>query len=79
MKEIELPIFHLNDHTETLQEVGIKYDYNDCEVKMVTFYNIDAIGIDSNMGKDYGLIFSSGTTFTCTLSYLELKLKLSEL
>lgn len=77
MKGIELPIFHLNDQTETLQDLGINYDYTNCEVKLVTFYNIDALGIDINMGKEYGLLFSGGTTFTSSLTYDELKVKLS--
>lgn len=78
MKKIELPIFHFNDHTSRLRDVGIDWSYEDCDIKMMTFYNIDVIGIDEYQGKDYGLIISGGSTFTSPLTYKQLKQKYEE-
>jgi len=78
MKGIELPVFHLNDCTENLYDLNIDFDYKECDQKMVTFFNIDAIGIDTDRGRDYGMIFSGGTTFTTPYTYKELKRMLEE-
>lgn len=78
MKPLELPIFHHNDQTSSLSELGIDFNVEDCTIKSMTFYSINAIGIDTQDGKDYGLIFSNGDSFTSPLSYEELKKKLSQ-
>lgn len=78
MKPLELPIFHHSDQTASLMDLDIDFDIKDCTVKAMTFYSINAIGIDHQDGKDYGLIFSNGDSFTSPLSYAELKNKISK-
>lgn len=76
MKPLELPIFHHSDQTASLTELGIDFNVEDCTVKAMTFYSINAIGTDHQDGKDYGLIFSNGDSFTSPLPYVELKNKI---
>jgi hypothetical protein len=43
MKGIKIPIFKHNDDTRTVMDLGMDYDYEDCDVEEITFYSIVAI------------------------------------
>lgn len=77
MKGIELPVFHYNDQTSTLSKLDIETNFEDNDIKMVTFYNINGICISSNNGKDYGMVLCNGDEYITPMTYNELKLKLS--
>lgn len=71
--KIKLPIFYHTDETTSLKSVGVDYQLEDCEIKEITFYNIDAISPNIEEDKEYCTIFSSGDEFTCSLSYKEVE------
>jgi hypothetical protein len=71
---IELPIFHHSSSTQTLKEVGLDFKLEDCEIKLTTFFNINALAeyIGDNE-EQYTSIFCNGSEFICSLSYNEIK------
>lgn len=76
MKPLEIEVFFHTDQTTSLRDLDIQYNLSDCDVRKVTFYRIDAIGIfiDDDADKsEYSSIYSSGNTFNCPLKYAELK------
>ena len=72
---IELDIYYNTDETSKLEELEIKVDLDDCELKKTLFITIDAV---SPYEGNRTLIYSSGDIFVCALSYKELKKILSE-
>lgn len=71
MKPLELDILFHNESTEVQNSIGIDYSLQDCDIRKVTFFHIDAVTpyIDNNI--EYSSIFSSGQVFTCVLTYRE--------
>ena len=76
MKEIELPIFHYTEKTDTLKKLGLDYKLSDCEIRYMTFYNINAVSPYLDEDKEYCSIHSNGSEFICSLSYLKVKEKM---
>ena len=76
MKGIELEILFHTDESYELNKLGI--DKGDYELKMMTFYSINAIAVSKDFeNKGYSVIYSNGDVFVCTMDYETLKAKLS--
>lgn len=69
MKQIDLEIFFHNDTTSTFKDIGIQYDLSDCEKRVMTFYNINAISPYIDGGNEYCSIHSNGSEFICNATY----------
>ena len=54
--KITLPIFFINENDATLQDLGIKTNIEDSDVREITFYHINYIATYIEDGKSYGLI-----------------------
>lgn len=73
---ITLPILHHSNTTATLEDLGLEYDFVDCDTRQVTFYNINAIAPFNEGGVNFSSIHTNGTEYISTLSYGELWEKL---
>lgn len=66
MTGITLPIFHHTDQSATLKDCGIEYTFeNNCEIRNVTFYQINAISEYFEDDKRYTSIHSNGSEYIC--------------
>jgi len=74
---IELPIYHHDDHSNELEQLGIKTSLENAETKMMMFFRIDAIGYYKDDSIICSLIHSNGMSFVCPFTYDELKKKLT--
>lgn len=70
---ITLPILHHNNTTASLKDLEVTYELQDCSVKNVTFYSINAI---SPFKDSYSTIYVGDREFVCTMTYGELWEKL---
>ncbi len=66
---LELPIYHHTDGTRTLKGLGLDYQIEDCEIRPITFYHIDAISPYIDNSKEYGSIHTNDSEYTCPLNY----------
>lgn len=66
---IELPILFHTDQTTTLKDVGIEYDLFECEVRKMTFININAVSKYLDRDKWYSQIHCNGDSFICAHTY----------
>ena len=74
MLPIELPIYFNTDETDNLSKMGLDSHVTNCEIKLVTFFNINAIGsAKEDDGFEYSLIYTGDESFACTYTYEELK------
>lgn len=66
MNAIKLPVLFLNGNDLQLTELGVKSE-DDCipEIKMVLFYNIDAISPYTHQGNSYTCIHTAAQDFIC--------------
>lgn len=71
MLPITIPIFHHNDNTSKLKEMGINYSLTDCDIRKITFYNICAVAIYIEEDKEYANIHTDGSEYVSPLSYEE--------
>lgn len=76
---ITLDIFHHNDQTTTLKDVGIDYSLTECDLRPVTFYTINAISTYEENGRKHASIHTNGREFIASISYEELWEKLNKL
>ena len=62
---IELEILWNTDETSSLEKLNIDFSFDDCNVKLATFYSIDAVlPVEIDKEKyDYSKILSSGQVF----------------
>ena len=74
MLPIELPIYFNTDETDNLLKMGMDYHIKNCEIRILTFFQISAIGpaIEDD-GFKYSLIYTSADSFSCVHTYEELK------
>ena len=63
MRGLTLKIFVHTSDTKHLRDAGIDYDYEDCEIGEITFYNINAISDEKDGDKIYTCVHSNGTQF----------------
>lgn len=80
MEGIELDIIYDTPKTLEKEKCDIKYPLTECDIRSVTFYNIDAIGIytDDVDQSEYSKIYVGGENWVCALPYNELKQVLKE-
>jgi len=76
---ITIDIFHHSTNTTQLDSVGIDYKLTDCDLRPVTFYNIEAISSHIEDGTNYGSIHCNGREFIASISYPELWEKINKL
>jgi len=74
---IELPIYHHDEQSNELEQLGIKTSLESAETKMMMFFQIDAIGYYKDKDTICTLIHSNGMSFVCPFTYEELKRKLT--
>jgi hypothetical protein len=67
--EFEIEVLWHTDETRPLDELGIDFDFADCEHRLMTFYRIDAISPNLGDGKDYCNIHSGGDKWISPNSY----------
>lgn len=65
---IDLMIFFLKDEDLNKEEMGINVPFEDCELRLLTFYRIDWISIHSG-NSDFTSIGSNGDEFICNERY----------
>jgi hypothetical protein len=74
MLPIELPIYFNTDETANLEKMGLDSHVKNCEVKLMTFFAINAIGsAKESDGFEYGIIYTGDESFSSVLTYKELK------
>ena len=73
IKEVELEVFFHTDETETSSEIGVDFDYADCDTRMMTFYNINGIYPHKNNGITYCGVLCNGSEFICVQHYETVK------
>jgi len=73
MKPIELQIFHHTDLTSVYSKASIEYTMDECETRLMTFYQINGISPWYENDKEYTEIHANGTCYICPLTYLETK------
>jgi hypothetical protein len=67
MNQIELPIFHHSETSETLKNCGVNYLLEQCEVRPVTFFTMNAISPYYENREEYSCIHSNGSEYICSL------------
>lgn len=68
MKGITLPIFHYTDQSATLRDCGIDYALEDnCEIREIIFYQINAISEYLDGGKKYTSIHCNNSEYICAM------------
>lgn len=75
MKPIELDTFFHNEDTSKLEEMGMDYDVDDCDIRKMTFYDIKTIApyFGNNDDKNYCTVGANGSPFICKITYSQLK------
>jgi hypothetical protein len=74
MKGITLPIFHHTDQSATLKDCGIEYTFEgNCEIRDVTFYQINVISEYFEDDKSYTSIHSNGSEYISSLNIKEVE------
>lgn len=74
MKPIELDVYFHTENTQSKKELGLSYNYNECEVRRAIFFNIDAMTTEiSDNGVENCIIHSGGDSFSVPYGYKELK------
>lgn len=74
---VELQIYFHTDGTATCKELDIDYHISECEVRLMTFYNISCISPAKEPdGFEYGIIHCGDNSFASVLTYEQLKQKL---
>lgn len=71
--QIELPILCHDTTSSSLQELGIKYNLSECDVKPMTFYSIDSVTPYKDGDFEGTHIFSGNTIFICPIQYDKVK------
>jgi hypothetical protein len=71
---IKIPIYFHTDQTEQFSELGIEFDLEDAETRLMRFPEppIYVEGKDENEKKPFSLIYAQGEVFECPLSVEEL-------
>lgn len=75
---IELPIYHHDEQSNELEQLGIKTPLDETQTKMMLFFNINAIGYYKDDYVTCSLIHCNGMSFVCPYTYDELKSKVYE-
>lgn len=82
MRPLELPIFFHTTETTKAKAMNLDYDPpRDCQIKHMTFYNINAAEpykFDEDDVEEYCEIHTNSTTFICKLTYSEVNEKIRE-
>lgn len=81
MKPIELPILYYSEASEQLKLLGVDTTYTHYEIRNMTFYRIDAVGVhydEKDNNREYSEIFCGGESFVCKYHYIKLLSKLEE-
>jgi hypothetical protein len=73
MQPISLPILHHSDNTATFKEMGIDYSLDECELRNMVFYHINAISPYFDNEKEYTNIHTNGSEYICPLTIKEVK------
>jgi len=71
--KITLPILFNTYKLQSLQDADINYDLRECEVRNMTFYNIDAIADYFENDIEYSQIYYCNTSVYCTLKKSEVE------
>lgn len=66
--KVKIPVFFNTDETLQLEDLGIESNLADCELRDVTFYNINYISPYLDKDNTYTTIASNGTSFISPLS-----------
>lgn len=72
--KIKLPILFNTDTTQNLQNVNIEFDLRECEIKQMTFYQINCTAQYFENDIEYSQIYSNGMSFYCSLKMSEVEL-----
>jgi hypothetical protein len=72
MKLLKLPILHHTDNTTQMRDIGVDYDLADCQVKEISFLNIDAISEYIDGDDKYSCIHVNDNEYICTFTYSKL-------
>jgi hypothetical protein len=74
MLPIELPIYFNTEETANLEKMGIDSHVKNCEIRLMTFFAINAIGSAKEPdGFEYGIIYTGDESFSSVYTYKELK------
>ena len=74
MLPIELPIYFNTDETANLEKMGLDSHVKNCEIRLMTFFAINAIGSARESDDfEYGIIYTGDESFSSVLTYTELK------
>lgn len=71
MKPIELNIYTYGDDQLPAANLEIHIPLEDCELRKITFYNIDAVSTYKENEKEYTSVFAGGTNFIVDKEYNE--------
>jgi len=71
--KITLPILFNTNSTQSLQDADIDFDLRECEIRNMTFYNIDAIADYFENDIEYSQIYYCNTSVYCTLKKNEVE------
>lgn len=74
MRPIKLPIYHLPEGGEKMEEMGLDVPIGECNIMNMLFLNIDAIGPSSY--RKSSVVFSGGRSFVCAMTMIALENKL---
>jgi hypothetical protein len=70
---IELPIYHHDDQSKELDQLGIATPLDEVETKQMLFFTINAIGHYKDSYVECSLVHSNGMSFVCPYPYEKLK------
>lgn len=75
---ITLPIFYNSEGAAQLEELGVIPDLEDCDLRDMDFYIINAVGEYTEDGNTYTSIVSGSEIFICYLSKSEVTKRISK-
>lgn len=79
MTPIKLDIYHHTDSTSTLKDIGVDYKIEDCEIRPVIFYHINAISPFFDGGKEYCSVHSNGSEYIANAKFEDVQMLLANL
>jgi ABC-type Zn uptake system ZnuABC Zn-binding protein ZnuA len=71
--KIKLPILFNTDSTQSLQNADVDFDLRLCEVRNITFYEINAVTQYFENEIEYSQIYANGMSFYSTLTIKEVE------
>lgn len=70
---LKLPIYHHTDGTRALKGLGLDYQIEDCDIRPITFYHINAVSPYFDNGKEYSSVHTNDSEYTCPMTYKDIQ------